>query len=216
MSSSRASLALLLLAFAACSDADSGSETKDQPSVVLECEEGFLPTITVGARQLAAGDCIDTEEAIVLELCVGQKGFDKPTFACVQTEAGERYWVRNHDQLRGLTPGFTPCSEPDESPPPPCFVGNCGPSRYDFPFSNCSQEQTELRLRCGESDSVWDENCCRRPFCENGACEAGFVCRPLDGTGYSTFPYATIDAEGAIVCDFWGYQSASDDGCVPE
>ncbi len=206
-------LAPLLLA-AAC--IDSGTETKDQPLVVLECEEGFLPTITVGARQLAEGDCIDTEEATVLELCIGFRPLNKPTLACVQTEAGERYWVRHHDQEVGVTPGFTPCSGPDEYPPPPCFVGTCGTERYESPYSNCSQELTKSRLRCGFSDSVWDENCCLRQFCIDGACDPGFVCRLIDGVKYSTYPYATTDADGNVGCDTWGIHTAGFEGRFPE
>jgi hypothetical protein len=92
MSSSQANLALVLLAAPACGD--SVTETKDQPLAILECEEGFAPTTLVGARQLAEGDCIDTEEAVALELCLAPKSLDIPLFTCVAVATGERYWVR--------------------------------------------------------------------------------------------------------------------------
>jgi hypothetical protein len=206
--------AVLLLAAAACGD--SATESKDQPLVVLECKEGFSPTTLVGVRQLAEGDCLDTEESVVLELCSAADGFDIPLLACVQNEGGERYWVRNHDQNLGETPGFTPCSEAEEVPPPPCFVGDCGPDRTAYPNSNCSQEETEAVLRCGEPDSPWDENCCLRPFCVDGACDPGFVCTPVAGLEYWTYPYATTNSEGAIVCDNYGQWGAGFFGCFPE
>jgi hypothetical protein len=208
-------IALLLLAAAACGD--SATETKDQPLVSLDCEDGFMPTTTVGVRQLVEGDCLDTDEAVVLELCAVGKGYSSPYLACVQSDTGERYWVRNHDQQLGETTGFTPCSDAEEVSPPPCFVGNCGPNRTDAPFSNCSQEQTEVALRCGVPDSPWDENCCRRPNCqEDGTCEPGFACRLIGGYDFTTYPYATTDAEGNIVCEPWPFESWGFQGCFPE
>lgn len=193
------SVAPILELLAAC--VDSATESKDQPLVVLECEEGFAPTTLVGARQLAEGDCIDTEEALVLELCAVYKSVGEPYLSCVQTDAGERYWVRGHDTELGETPGFTFCSEVGEVSPAPCFVGNCGLQEY--PFSNCSEEQTKAVLRCGKPDAPWDENCCRRDYCLDGACGPGFTCAQVAAEELFVLPYATAGMDGSIACESW-------------
>ena len=151
-----------------------------------------------------------------MELCVAPKSLDIPLFTCVEAATGERYWVRGYDVVVGATPGFTSCSAAQEVPPPPCFVGDCGPKRQFSPYSNCTEEQTKSVLRCGALDSVWDANCCRRPLCsDTEPCEPGFTCKHSNEL-FSTYPYAVQDADGDLVCEGWGQEYPGLFVCVPE
>jgi hypothetical protein len=69
--------------------------------------------------------------------------------------------------------------------------------------SPIAPKRTKAVLRCGEPDAPWDENCCRRDYCVDGACGPGFICTQVAAEELFVLPYATMGMDGSFVCESW-------------
>jgi hypothetical protein len=194
--------AALILELLGCEGGASSS------SVAADCSApGSSFVAAVGAP--IAGSCVDTAEALLneLEVCVDSEQYQEQHY-CVQSRAeGTQYWVRLSSPP---TPSqeWLPC-EPAMSLAPACAFSTCqatGPNgEFGSPSSTCSPSVTAERYACGDGNSVWDQNCCLRSYCDvDEDCSAGQVCRT--GRLYFMLQLCSPAEDSACDCNSPGFE----------
>lgn len=160
----------------------------------------------------AGSTCLETEARIAVDVCVTDV-VGTGWLACFrQREDGRRIWLGDDQEVRLDETVWELCPEQD-NPPPPCFTGSCA---FDPPVaqagvvSNCTEAETRERFFCGEAESLWDESCCARAPCVDGACQGGLGCGVAFSSSYQYCRESltngacscggTADAQGHQVC----------------
>lgn len=168
------------------SGAEGGSSTPGM------CPLGYRPWSLPGVREDVDRACVDVtaESILFFDVCrpLDESEYHPLSFYyCMRRVAdGERYWVNPIFWLVLPMPGeWELCDEsPDleELPPYPCFTDACEHSTgHPAPRSTCAEGAIRAMYGCGGHESMWDENCCRRPFCgPNGECPDGLECREVE------------------------------------
>ena len=168
----------------------SSTEATSTGAASAACPEGYLADHLLAAREDEVEGCLDVDaEAIeVIDVCAPLDESDHESFPFAycfrRVSDGAEYWVVAPWGLRILPVPATWefCDEVPTTknlPPHPCFTGACPGS--STPTSSCAEGATRFALGCGEADRSWDENCCRRPFCDpSGECAEGYECREID------------------------------------
>jgi hypothetical protein len=182
---SRLALGLLLGTLACGSVDESTVETTPEPSVACPDETWEKLTLEL-VREDEAAQCLRTEpeERVAVPFCLS---FDSPvrSYQCVRDDAGRDYVVWATESL--IPPsGFSLCPMEELFFVQPCYT-ECNEPTLGFPWLRtlCGEEETRVAGHCGELDSPYDENCCKRPFCHDGVCPAGMACKQLEINSFS-------------------------------
>jgi hypothetical protein len=166
-----------LLGVLACGSVeDTTVETTPAPSV--ECPDETWEKLTLQlSPEDEAAQCLRTEpeERVAVPFCVDLTSGE--TYQCVRDEAGREYLVWASGSLIPPT-GFSLCQPTEAVFNRPCYTG-CSEPTLGNPWLNtlCGEEETRVAGRCGELDSAFDENCCKRPYCFDEVCPAGMTCK---------------------------------------
>jgi hypothetical protein len=171
-----------LCGFACGSVEDTTLETTPAPSV--ECPEDSYDTnwelVTLElAPQDDAAQCLRTEPAdrIVVPFCINL--LSGAGFRGLCDDAGHKYVAFISSSFIPPT-GFRLCEETEVFHNRPCYT-TCDEPTLGSPWLEtiCGEEETRVAGRCGELDSAYDENCCKRPFCFDGGCPTGMSCEDI-------------------------------------
>ncbi len=169
---------LLVLVACNASDETSGETT---PTPTVECPDATWEVLMLQlSREDEVAECLRTEpeERVMAPFCVDLT--TPPSFHCIRDDAGQEFVVW---ASRSIVPpsGFSLCEGTDGVfYTRPCYT-TCDEPTLGSPWLStvCGEEETRIAGRCGEVDSAFDENCCRRPFCYDGVCPAGMTCAQL-------------------------------------
>jgi hypothetical protein len=174
-----------------------------------ECPVGQRRARIPGALVDPAGGCVraDPTGIVLVDVCLQDPATPTaPSFYCIaRVSDGSEVWVRHRSSLFPMPGSSRACVETpgpvSREIPPPCFATSC-PIRdggSSAPGSLCSEETTRRILRCGESQSSWDEDCCLRTSCVDGAADAceGGECVALEGAGWTQLAYEYEATEAA-------------------
>jgi hypothetical protein len=97
----------------------------------------------------------------------------------VRDDAGREYVVWASESV--VPPvGYSLCAKEDLFFERPCYT-ECDEPTLGNPWLQtlCGEEETRVAGGCGELDSPYDENCCKRLNCFDGVCPAGMSCEDL-------------------------------------
>jgi hypothetical protein len=181
----RLGVGILLSGLGCGSVEESTVETTPAPS--LECPDGSWEKVTLElVQEDEVSQCLRTEpeERVAVPFCLDFTSVVR-SYHCVRDEAGRDYVVRATESL--IPPsGYSLCAKEDIFFTRPCYT-ECDEPTFGFPFlyTLCGEEETKVAGRCGEPDSPYDENCCKRPFCPDGVCPAGMSCKQLQINNFS-------------------------------
>jgi hypothetical protein len=137
---------------------------------------------------------------------------ESPPWFCVRRRADGRVFQFHSNQRVSIDPTIWTFCSPDEDGtrgwwdiPQPCFEATCV---FLYADSTCAYQPTQEHFKCGEKDSKWDENCCRRTECSGDSpCEPGEECRET-WNDLSFYCEATPGANGCICGQFLDYNRA--------
>jgi hypothetical protein len=150
------------------------------PAPTLECPDESWELVTLQlAPQDDAAQCLRTEpeERVSVPFCVDVTSSSYLRGFCDDT--GRKYVVLIRESFIA-PPGFSLCDPPGGFYERPCYT-TCDELTLGSPWLEtlCGEEETHVAAGCGELDSAYDENCCKRPFCYDGDCPSGMSCEWL-------------------------------------
>ncbi len=198
------------------------------------CPAGHELWSQAGVRYVPESDCVDVtaESILFIDNCrplVNESAVDFE-FQCFRRLAdGAEYWISLYGKILPIEGEWEFCDgAPSEGlrPPRPCFAV-CPDTEigHEEPLSTCAEGATRQFYACG-LESKWDENCCRRKYCdESQPCPDGFECReawvttPASycwvGIGPNVDP-ASVDLNNAAeACSCIGAVNPPDTYCFP-
>jgi hypothetical protein len=156
--------------------------------------------------------CLDSDAPTVIDVCVTDVSLPSPRYLCFgHRDSSQTAWIfALQDELQ-LDPAEWATCEEEARIPSPCFVHSC---EQPYPMeSTCSEAKTAESFGCGAVDAAYDDDCCRRPSCQDGACPTGFACATISVIDYM-YCWA---AESPDECFCGGLSGGSDeDLCFPE
>ena len=188
-------------ATAACtSEADPGSATDSSSGMSstgsggggagANCKGASAAATAVGVPVSNTRECVDASQSQTLAVCQGAEDLNAPQFQCLRRIAdGVEFWLNSRFVVEPGSADWEKC-DPQASAseyarvPPPCFT-ECGDQPADgppiAPRSTCGLAETKKRFLCGDPDSSWDDNCCRRRNCGTTAdCASNEECRMIN------------------------------------
>jgi hypothetical protein len=213
---SRFALGLLLCGLGCGSIEETTVETTPEPSV--ECPDESWEKVTLElVREDEAAQCLRTEpeERVAVPFCLDRVSSGQ-SYRCVRDDAGTDYVVFASELLIPPT-GFSLCPKEDVFFSRPCYTKCADEPTLGFPYlyTLCGEEETKVAGRCGELDSPYDENCCKRPFCPDGVCPAGLSCKQLEFNSYSVVTNTQTGVCGFGGAGFGGAVLSGESQCVP-
>lgn len=149
------------------------------PPTEVVCPPDYEVLVVPAVLEDVSGLCLVTNEQLDLSVCVNDSS-DGFVLRCQKRLADDaEFWFAPGYQLSSAE-GFGPCDS--STPPPSCEFDQCeesGGFLAEEPISLCTAEDTTAAFDCGGDTSVYDDNCCARPFCDEVPCATGFTCRTV-------------------------------------
>jgi hypothetical protein len=202
---------------------DSGQSDAGDDNGLSRCDPGYASFLWPAVPVDSNLRCVDIDNPEVIRLCRNaEEGHGWTRYHCYRRIADRKeFWLnlerKNHPDPDGWERCEPENPRSDPRPPHPCFASTCpepGAAGQAYVFSTCSERMTRTKFQCGEAESVWDANCCRRRRCVGDAdCRTDEECRgvgfegsvqycwlllPSNGSGYDPFDPGACACGGSL------------------